>query len=161
MNWCTSKENCRRKGLLTALGSSEVLPHTSSCCDVCGSSPPSRLALEHLGSTSVVRQKRRALVRRVDKELQFKLVSALVEERAAYIEQHPKYKFIGEEFVCSKSMINTIASQAQYIRSAEDLGDQLALRRDLRDRFYTVLMQCMCDAPAAKRHHRAPVSCRV
>ena len=35
----------------------------------------------------------------VDKELQSKLVSAVVKERAAYIEQHPKYKFIGETFV--------------------------------------------------------------
>ena len=42
VEFCVSKENCRRRVLLNALGSSESLPSCTSFCDVC--SPTADLA---------------------------------------------------------------------------------------------------------------------
>ena len=131
---CTSKENCRRKSLLLALWSNEAVPSNSSCCDVCRIAPSTRLAVEHLSRTVSVQSRRRVPARIVDKDLQHTLVSTSLQEREAYIDQHPHYKFIGPEFVCSEG--NNIASQARYIRSAQDLGDWFSLRSELREKFF-------------------------
>ena len=148
MEWCTSKENCRRKSLLLALGSTEAVLSTSSCCDVCGIAPSTRLAFEYLPCTVGLQSRRRVPAQTVDKDLQNTLVSTLLQEWDAYIDQHPQYKFIGPEFVCSKE---TIASQARYIRTTQDLGDKFSLRSELREKFFNTLVRDMCEAPAPKR----------
>ena len=112
--------------------------------------PPNKLHFEYLPSHTVGQKK--SIVRRIEKEQHSFLVSALLQKRK---DQHPEFKFIGEEFVLSTSTINSVASQGRYQKSPEDIGGQFAVQSDLRKRFYNVMIASL--SPAKRPCMHAPI----
>ena len=153
MDWCVSKENCRRKSMLQAIGSNEVPQVSSFCCDVCNVElPASKLSFESL--VAPVKRKRRAALRTVNEDLEAHLRSVLLKEREAYMQEHPSFNMIGAHFVCSLSTITSICEQACFIKSTDDLAKQFGLCTDLCSRFLNVIMCELSTAPVHKKSRR-------
>ena len=106
---------------------------------------------QHSLPSSTAGQKK-SIEKKIHKVQHSLLVAALLQERKAYIDE---FKFIGEEFVCSTSTINSVASQGHYLKSPEDIGGQFAVRSDLGKRFYNVMIASL--SPAKRPCMHAPI----
>ena len=119
--FCTEKENCRRKNVVLAMGSHEVI-HSSrdmACCDICSSIPDNLSILPK--KSRVVQQKRRSAQRQIDESLEKELKDRLLEERNEFMQKHPHYLMIGSDFVCPTVVIDDICKNARFIKSKDTL----------------------------------------
>ena len=131
-SFISSKENCRRRILLEALGSAEELSRNSvgMCCDVC--SPNIRTsAVNVFRRVAVTRQPRRLLVRTVTRQQQERLKKALEMERENIMGSSVGYCMLGKELVLPTRCILEICKRAQYIQSQADISLVPGLRREL------------------------------
>lgn len=133
----TSKENCRRRILIKALGSVEDLPHISleNCCDVC--SPRTSGIFRRI---SVKRRPKPHVVRIVTGAQQEGLKKALELERDRIIGSDLGYRSLGKELVLPSGCISEICKRAQYIQSHDDILSVFGLRRELSDRLYNTFI---------------------
>ena len=117
-SFISSKENCRRRILLDALGSAEDVTNSSigMCCDVCSPTTSVNLFSHPLG-TRQPRQPRHLLVRTVTKEQQQRLHQALEIERENIMGSSVGYCMLGKELVLPTGCIMEICTRAQYIQS--------------------------------------------
>ena len=103
-DFCTSKESCRRKSLLKAVGSTEsVISSDNPCCDVCNPDVPDHIVRLQAAALSIRKQRRRC-VRNVSSDQEVQVTEALMRERDVYIDSHPGYKMLGPEFVLSTAL---------------------------------------------------------
>lgn len=140
VTFITSKENCRRRILLDALGSVEDVPHGSleKCCDVC--SPRTSLSNGIFRRISAKRQPKPHVVRIVTKAQQEGLKKALELERDRITGSDLGYRSLGKELVVPSGCIAEICKRAQYIQSHDDMLSVLGLRRELSDRIYNTFV---------------------
>ena len=137
-NFCLEGENCRRKSLLVAIGSSERVQSGNLCCDGCiGDSLPSILQFDKTLPTQKG-CKRRVPVYDVSDNMKSRLKANLVKERDTYMRSHPDYYMTHYSFVCPDCVIDHICEQARFIKSEEDL-DVVALRPELKSQFFVSL----------------------
>lgn len=150
--WCLSKENCRRRSMLRAIGSTEVLNPSTVCCDVCNFfAPTPELRFEAMAENVISRAKRRRTVVN-HKDFEEQLKNDLRQEREAYMNEHPAFRMLGAEFVCSDSVIDRISSQAHYIKTEGDLGDQFCIRQELKSKFLHIILCALKDVSVSKRY---------
>lgn len=156
MDYCTLKENCRRRFLLKALGSSETVTG-HPCCDVCDPTNfPSVLHFEvvpNICAQEKKRKARRVAVRSVDQELMTTLRANLVAEREAYLSEHPSMRMLGPSFVCADSVIDKICDDAKFTAAIEDL-DAITIGPDIK---YRVIRSTFSFAPTSHRHTLHPL----
>jgi hypothetical protein len=149
----SESENCRRKKLLQAVGSSEMIHSGNLCCDGCvGDGLPLRLQFE---KTSPIRtcSKRRVAAYDVSDDMKSRIKANLVRERDAYMQSHPHYYMSHYSFVCPDCVIDHICEQARFIKSEEDL-DVIGLRPELKSIFFAAIISIVSSAPPAKRTRR-------
>ena len=149
--FCTGKENCRRVNLVRSMGSQETVHSSmpSACCDVC-SGIPDLLSLQPKSET-VSRQKRRSAQRHIDNDLEKELKQILLEERNAYMQEHPHYSMIGSDFICSKAAIDDICKNARFITSEENLTTTFDMRPEIQKRFFAAIKDILFKAPPSKK----------
>lgn len=153
-DFCVGKENCRRDGMLKAIGSKEIPDRElNNCCDVC-TEVPSNLSFELLVGSAGEKRKRRVAVRVVEKELEEELRAGLLKEREKYLELHPPFKMIGADFVCPLAVINDLCSRARFIDCVDDIIEVYDIHKDFRRNLFVVLMDILSKAPATKRRRR-------
>ena len=88
-DFCTSNENCRRKSLLKAVGSTEsVISSDNPCCDVCNPDVPDHIVCLQAAAPSIRKQRRRR-VRNVSYDQEVQMTEALMRKRDIYIDSHP------------------------------------------------------------------------
>ena len=151
--FCFEKENCRRKNLLEAIGSSESVHRGNLCCDVCAEDGlPSKLQFDAIQATQISR-KRRVAAHVVSEDLKSHLKAHLVKERDMYLQVHPNFQMLGLSFICPDCVIDHICQQACFVMCEEDT-DVVGLRPELRSRFYDVIENLLSKAPVAKRTRR-------
>lgn len=139
--YCSLKENCRRRFMLTALGSTERVTQTEPCCDVCSSSSvPVELHFEaHATTTSVRRNSRRTAVRKVSKDDVARLKENLKLERQAFIQEHSSFSILGTNFVCPDSAIEKICDDVKFISSIGDLNN-ITILPEMKSRLLEVVL---------------------
>ena len=146
----SESENCRRKKLLEAVGSSEMICPGNLCCDGCiRDGLPLRLQFE---KTPPIRtgSKRRVAAYDVSDDMKSRIKANLVRERDAYMQSHPHYYMSHYSFVCPDCVIDRICEQARFIKSEEDL-DVVGLRPELKSIFFAAIISIVSSAPPAKR----------
>ena len=137
-SFCTDKENCLRSLMIRSLGG--TVEQTSLCCMVCNPSAfsdSSRLSVLQIGKAPP-RKKRRVAVRKLNQSTIDDLESRLKAERTKYIVEHPSLAILGEQLVCSESVIDSICSNAKFISIPSDM-DSFCLRQELKQRFFNAL----------------------
>ena len=144
--YCFGNENCRRITLLRSVGSLEDVSGSDACCDVCTPSVPC-VVLDLLVTQ---KRKRRHLVRRVGKVTTEQLRLRLVAEREKLMSEHPGYRMIGADFVCSDAAIGELCQQAKYCNNIDDV-DTYHIRPEFRDRIFNVLMETVSTELPPKR----------
>ena len=129
-----TREECRRKILISGIGGSVQEPATrTGCCDVCSVPVRGRLDLfSAAGKRS--RKKRRRAVRTVDTET---LAEKLKMARERFRREHPAFQMVGIDFVCPTSTIEKLCKEAKYIVSADDLPTEV--RSELKDIFISII----------------------
>ena len=151
-----SKENCRRLGLLRALGSNETVNVNPVCCDICtaGKVPDPIAKLDLLVATSLKHIRKPKAVRLINTDMEKALTKALLEEREKIMTEHPGYRVIGRSFILSTSTIKDLCSMAEYITSRDELNQVTLLRPELIDRVYNVLQDIISSAPPLEKRRR-------
>ena len=97
-----SNENCRRKAMLTSLGSRESVTTSVSCCDICsGQSVPSS-RLDVLVPIPLKRATKPKPVRHISNDMEKALRDAPVHQRDKLIDEFPGYKMYGQQFFLSQ-----------------------------------------------------------
>ena len=143
----SESESCRRKKLLEAVGSSEMIRPGNLCCDGCiRDGLPLRLQFE---KTPPIRtgSKRRVAAYDILDDMKSHIKANLVRERDAYM---PHYYMSHYSFVCPDCVIDRICEQARFIKSEEDL-DVVGLRPELKSIFFAAIISIVSSAPPAKR----------
>ena len=143
--FCTEKENCRRKNLILSMGSHEEIHREMACCDICSSIPASLSILPK--RCRDVQQKRRTAQRHIDDDLEKQLKDRLLEERDAFMQDHPNYLMIGCDFICSTAMIDDICKNARFITSKESLSTTYDILPDMKDKLYKSIEELLVNAP--------------
>lgn len=139
--YCEGKENCRRKVLLAALGSTQELsqPCSGVCCDSC---PPGELPpeLSFFTPLQLERQSRTRPVRVVSKEVGVTLRKRLLRERAVITSSTLGYQMLGQEVILPTKCIEQLCKKARYIKSIDDIRLP-GIRTSLLERLYIVIME--------------------
>ena len=149
---CTeNKENCRRLGLLRALGSNETVKTNPACCDVCTAGEVPHPKLDLLVATSLKRTRKPKAIRLIDADMKETLTKALLEEREKIMAECPGYRLLESNFVLSTSTIKELCSMAPYITLKDELKEALSLRPELYDRVFDILWNVMSCAPTLKK----------
>ena len=152
VEFCTAKENCRRKHMLRALGSDEPVQTVNRqiCCDVCsqhcsnkGSACSDLDTLDICKRICCKRQRKPPAVRTVSKDRSTSLKQALLEEREKIIATDIGYKMLGNDLVLPMGCIVEICKQARCIQSVEDLKGIPGIRQELLSRIFDVFMRVM------------------
>ena len=146
--YCFGNENCRRVTLLRSVGSLEDVSRNDACCDVCTPGVPH--AVDLLTPKATQKRKRRHLVRRIGKVTSEQLRPRLVEEREKLMSEHPGYRMIGPEFVCSDAAIGELCQEVKYFNSIDDVNTY-HVRPEFRERIFNVLMETVSTDLPPKR----------
>ena len=124
---------CRRQSLLEGIGG--VLNRGKqdfACCDKCDAvygTMNARLNIE--ASTTVVRRRPKRVRRAVSPDLEAKLMAA----RDKTLDEHPCFKMVGGDFVCTKATIRKLCEEAEL--------SAVEVRAELKDNFSAILgFQC-------------------
>ena len=137
VDFCVSKENCRRRVLLTALGSSESLASGTSCCDVCS---PSASTSTIFHPIAVTRKPRKRAVRSVSKPLAKHLKERLLAERDAIVASDVGYRMLGKNMMLPDSCIDILCKKAKFITNRSDISTVPRLRSQFVDRICAVIL---------------------
>ena len=127
--------------MIQSLGGTVQTNSPWQCCMVCNPTmfgDGSRLAVVELGGVPS-RRRRRVAVRKVTGLQMEVLESSLKAERANYISEHPNLAILGVQLVCPNSTIKNICSGAKFISILSDM-DSFCIRRELKQRFFNVIM---------------------
>ena len=148
--FCVSKENCRRREMLKAIGSIRIdSTNNRQCCDVCNELDciSSRLRFETGANQRAIIQRKRRRARKISKQLTEQLKTALLSERDKYLREHPVYRLLGPDFVCPTCVIENV-SEAPHSVESEDFIQAIP---DLKPKLYRVLVDCLsCDSSSKK-----------
>ena len=137
---CEDRENCRRKKMLEAIGSTESCDGENACCDTCGVDRlVPKLKFEESRPVNTVSRKRRCAVFTVTEDAVSTLAQALRQERDKYLDNHPNFAPFGPDCVCSNSLIDHICMQAKFISEESDLDTIFTLRPALRPIFFKII----------------------
>ena len=136
VNFASSKENCRRRTLLNALGSSEHITsgNVTICCDVCSPSLLSNV-FKRIHSR---RRTRSPIARAVTKQQQDQLHLALERGRSSIVGSSLGYSMLGREVVFPTGCILEIVKQSQYITCEADISSIPGVRKELVRRVYEI-----------------------
>ena len=152
--YCTSKENCRRRMMLLAVGASENHPENLPCCDSCNNSKcPKSVCFESQVTSTRSKHKRRIAVKDVNDNCMANLRAGLVKAVEEFLEEHPSFKMLGRSFICPDSVIEKICAEARFINSLEDLNI-VGIRPEIKSSLYHVVSSVISNAPARKRSRR-------
>ena len=153
LQYCTLKENCRRRFMLQALGSAEVVSTSGPCCDVCAPDHNIPCVLHPVDiPVSQKRTTRRVALRIVSDDLMKILKANLEAERESYLSEHPSLRMLGLSFVCADCIIEKICADSKFISSIEDLGT-ISIGPDIKFRFLEVILNTLSLAPTPRRHN--------
>ena len=125
------------------------------CCDICTPSAIAsndRLNVLELGKQT--RRPKRSAIRVVNEQLLKTLKECLYAERKAYIDENPHLSMLGIDFVCPDSTIDELCSQAEYLETASDIS-LYGIRSDIKDRFFNVVSDALCQYVPCKRRRCA------
>ena len=129
-----SREECRRKILISGIGGSVQETTRTGCCDVCSVPVCGRLDIFSAAGRQS-RKKRRRAVRTVDT---VSLAEKLKITRERFRREHPAFQMVGIDFVCPTSTIEKLCKEAKYIVSADDLPTEV--RSELKDIFISIIV---------------------
>ena len=118
--YCEGKENCRRKVLLAALGSTQEISQHGVCCDTCPSGELPR-ELSFVTPLRQERQRRARPVRVVSVKVLDSLKKRLLEERAVITSSSLGYRTLGQEVILPTKCIEQICKKARHIQSINDI----------------------------------------
>ena len=149
-----SNENCRRKKMLTSLGSSESIVSSASCCDICSGLCVPSSRLDFLVPMPLKRSRKPKPVRHISDGMADALKRALVCEREKVMNEFPGYKMMGSSFLLSDNTIRELCDIAKTVRSVDDLDTVVSLRPELKNRFFHVLWGIVACAPPPKKKQR-------
>ena len=136
------KENCRRRTLLKALGSSEsVTVNSGLCCDVCEPVCPYK-ELE-FSFVSVVSRKRTVRKRALPPTTQQSMEAELLAQRDALIEKNPALKIFPKSIVCPLSVIKEVCLRSRSIKSVHDFQSIPCVRQEFYSPFFYVIVECL------------------
>lgn len=110
-DYCKSKENCRRKSLVSSLGSEGDFSSTRRCCDVCSAVPPPEFSF--IAPLSVPRKPRARVVRKISSELAEALMTRLLKERDSIVSEDVGLKMLGKELVLPTATLNNLCSKGK------------------------------------------------
>ena len=147
-----SKENCRRREMLKAIGNIQVdITNNIRCCDVCNGLDcidPS-LRFETVTNQGAVIQHKRRRTRKISKQLIERLKTALLNERDKFLREHPVYRILGPVFVCPTCVVENLCKTAHSVESVDDIKSI----PDLKPKLYRILVDCLSrDCSSKKRH---------
>lgn len=142
--FCTSKENCRRKTLLSGVGCTSFTPVTVNCCDVC--SPSVRSSASAIPKET---RKRRRACRKLQEVHTNTLRKKLEEERECILRENPECALLGQEFICSTHVISKLCDNAKFYESREDVN-VFGIVPEFRNRFLDVLFEVLCTCPCKR-----------
>ena len=128
-------KTCRRKTLLTQLGSDEILsPSRNTCCDVCG--PLSVSTFKFLTPTKAARKARRTTYRNVSPQVLSLLKARLLRQRRCLLDSNMKYQALG---ACPVASINEICNRINYIKDLQDVCTIPCVPRFFADSFFNII----------------------
>ena len=136
---CDNKENCRRRTLLKALGSSEsVTTESGICCDICEPVCP----YEELDCPKLSAEPRKNTLRKrtlptVSRQL---LETELVAQREALIERNPALKMFPKSVICPITVIREVCNRSRSVKTVDDLKSIACLRQELHVPFFNVIV---------------------
>ena len=135
-------ENCRRRILLSALGSpEEKQPAHIMCCDSCTSGElPAKLNIIPFSFVDTGNQQS-VRVRTVPKGIRDELYEALVTAREQVVSTNSGLRMLGPEVVCSDRVIHNLCTKAGRIKSVDDLKSFKGLRADSYDLFFNIISE--------------------
>ena len=137
---CEDRENCKRKKMLEAVGSTENCDREDACCDTCGVDRLlPELKFEQSRPVNTISRKRRCAVFTVTEDAVSTLAQALRQERDKYLDNHPNFLPFGPDCVCSNSLIDHICMQAKFVSKESDLDTFFTLRPTLRLMFFKTI----------------------
>ena len=149
-----SNENCRRKEMLISLGSSESVMSSARCCDICSGNVVPSSRLDVMVPTALRRPRKPRAVRYITSEMGDVLKQTLLEEREKLLEEFPGFKMIGRSFILSDKTIDELCKLSTSLSSVEDLNGIVTLRRELRSRIFSKIMDVISCAPSPKKKQR-------
>ena len=135
-------ENCRRRILLSALGSpGEKQPARVLCCDSCTPGElPAKLNILPLPSVNTGNQQS-VRVHTVPKKVCDELHEALVTAREQVVTTNSGLRMLGPQVVCGDRVIHNLCKKAGRIQSVDNLKYFKGLRSDLYDLFFSVISE--------------------
>lgn len=132
------------------MGSDEEISTSGpNCCDVCSCIPES-LSLHH---SKAVKEhlKRRTAKRYIDNEVEKQINEKLLQERDAYLLEHPNYMMIGIDFICSNATINDICKNSRFITSEDNLSTTYNIHPQLRKKFFLSIKDILHKSPPPRK----------
>lgn len=132
-----TKENCRRRALLSGLSSTEAIPAVQPCCDACGDLPIQ--ALKFIRPIRAKRTPKKKPVRKASEQTIKILRNRLKVERKHIIHDSGKLKALGGAMICPIACIDEICNRMDYINSLDDILSIPGLRTQFVSRFFEVV----------------------
>ena len=131
-------KSCRRRTLLTQLGSDESLsPSPYCCCDVCG--PLSVSTFKFLAPVKATRKPRRTTLRNVSPQVVSLLKARLLRQRKCLLDGNMKYKALGGSVACPIAIIDEICNRIKYIKDLQDVCVIPCLPHVFAESFFNVI----------------------
>ena len=140
-NLCSCKE-CHRKVLVEALGSKEVLPQATLCCDVCSKENIPTLMELIRPQPSLKKCAKSQTVRIVNEATKKTLMDRLLQERHTIVSTNFGYRMLGKEVVLPTKCLQMICKKARYINSENDIR-VAGLREHFVHRLFAVVMDTL------------------
>ena len=144
-DFCEDTENCRRKKMLSFIGSTEALSRErSTCCDVCNPLEASSFVMVVTEPHATIRKPRRQRVRRVASDSQLcQLRNSLEGFRQSYLASHPSFLMLGADFVLPSAVISAIIQDIDFVSSAEYIGSHYSVRPELCDGLFSEICKVL------------------
>ncbi len=154
--FCDDKENCFRQSLLHAIGDCTIPHQGRFCCDLCGDPQFSnaKLCFERYAISTTAKRGRRTAIWDSKKSLQDTLKKIMIDARRQYIQQHPNFLMLGENFVCPDSVIDSVCKQSKFVEYPGDLDDIFGLRPELRPIFYKTIIDVLQNSPVEPKRRK-------
>ncbi len=81
-----------------------------------------------------------------------KLHKNLELEREAYMQEHPSFRILGQNFICPDSAIDKICHDAKFISCVEDLNS-VNVGAEIKSRFFRVIHSTLSVHALTQHHH--------
>ena len=142
--------------LLRAIGDYATTHQGRFCCGLCGDPQFSnaKLSFERYAISDGTKRRRCTAVWDLKQSSQDVLKKKLIDARKRYIQEHPSFMMLGENFVCPDSVIESICKQSKFIEYPGDLDDIFGLRPDLRPTFYKIIIDVLQNSPIEPKRRK-------